>query len=201
MKYIKLYEEFIAEENKSGEIYKPKRNVPTIVDPIKHPELADEFFNLINTAYAEIGGHIKVKSPSDVFSDKDWDFWEGIDIHGTEDFDIILFGSKTKYGIKFAGVGHDGTKDAKRKYIDERGKDLHKPGHYIEVSGKLAEILIKKYGSPSVNTQADVEKVLGKPVEWNGQNPEDPSASGVSWYTRKIAGHDHAKIMLGQPRV
>ena len=73
----------------SGEIYHPKRNKPMIINPREHPELANEFFNLISIAYSSIGGHVYVKSPEDVFSDPAWNWWQGEDIHGSPDFDLI----------------------------------------------------------------------------------------------------------------
>ena len=200
MRNLLTYEQYITEAS-SGEIFKPKRGKPMEFDHTKHPELAGEFFDLISTAYQEIGGHAKIKTPKDIFSDPDWNFWEGVDIHGTEDFDLIMFGQKTKFGIKFSGVGHDGTSQAKREYISARGKDLHKLGYYVEVSGKIAEILIGKYNCPIVTDQPDVEKVLGKKVDWNGKCPDDPKMPGDGWYTRLLGGHPHAKILLGKPKV
>jgi hypothetical protein len=197
--YILQFNDFLLE--RSGDELNPKRNQPLIFDPKKHKDLEDEFFDLISTAYAEVGGHAKVRKPSDVFADPDWNFWEGVDIHGTSDFDMIIFGSKTRYGIKFAGVGHDGSSQAKAEYIKSRGRDLHKLGYYVEVSGKIAEILIRKYNVPIVDDPAEVEKVIGKDIEWNGKNPEAPGSSGDSWYTRYIGGHKHAKILLGRPKV
>jgi hypothetical protein len=200
MKNILTFNEWLNEST-SGEIFKPKRNHPHEFDPKKHPELANEFFELIRTAYAEIGGHAKVKTPADVFADPDWDFWEGVDIHGNENFDIIMFGQKTRYGIKFSGVGHDGTSQAKRAYVASRGEDLHKPGFYVEVSGKIAEILIDKYNCPIVTDERDVEKVLGKNVEWFGKHPDDRVMPGNGWYVRNLGGHAHAKILLGRPKI
>ncbi len=200
MKLLQTFEEWLHEAT-SAEIFRPKRNRPIQFDARKYPELANEFFGLINTAYAELGGHAKVKSPGDVFADPDWNVWVGTDIHGDENFDIIMFGQKTKYGIKFSGVGHDGTSQAKRTYISAQAEDLRKLGHYVEVSGKIADILISKYDCPIVDSREDVERVLDKSVIWAGENPYDKSAPGDSWYIRKIGGHDHAKIMLGRPRV
>lgn len=197
MKRFKLFEEFIFEKS-SGEIFNPKRGKPVKFDPKQHPELADEFFDLISTAYAEIGGHAKIKSPMDVFSDPDWNYWQGIDIHGSEDFDIIMFGSKTRWGVKYSGVGHDGTKDAKREYIASRGKDLKKLGFYVEVSGKLADILINSYGVPVVSDPATVERVLGKKVEWIGSKD---GQLGGGWYSRKIGNDFHDKILIGRPKI
>lgn len=197
MKHIKLFEEFLI-ETASGDILNPKKNVPLKFDPKKHKELAPELFDLIQTAYSELGGHVKIKKPEDIFSDPDWNYWEGIDIHGDQDFDLIMWGQNTKYGIKYSGVGHDGSKEAKKAYLDEKGKELKMNGFYAEVSGKIAEIFINKYKCPVVSNQADVERVLGKKIDWQG-NIE--GSTGDGWYTRKIGGHNHSKIMLGHPKV
>jgi hypothetical protein len=188
-------------ESTSGEIFKPKRGKKVEFNHRKYPELANELFTLINTAYAEIGGHSKVTNPNDVFNDPDWDYWAGTDIHDSSDFDIIVFGKKTKFGIKYSGVGHDGSKEAKREYLEQRGKELKQLGYYVEVSGKIAEILMNKYKVPTVDSQKDVEKILGKPVEWLGKNPSDSSSSGDSWYRRTLGGKPHNKIMLGKPKI
>lgn len=207
MKNIPTFDEFLIEssitlnEKTSGEIFKPKRGKSYKFNSTKYPELAGEFFDLISTAYQAIGGHSKVKTPDDVFADPDWNWWEGKDLHGTPDFDLIMFGTKTKFGVKFAGVGHDGSRIAKRDYIQSRARDLMKPGFYIEVSGKIAEILMNDYGVPQVINQEDVERVLGKEIDWKGKSPDGPGINGNGWYTRKIAGHPHTKIMLGKPKV
>ena len=197
MKHIKLFEQFLDEKS-SGEIFDPKRNKTIKFDAKKYPELAGEFYNLISTAYAEIGGHAKIKSPNDVFSDPDWNYWEGVDIHNDNNFDMIMFGQKTKYGIKYSGVGHDGSSPAKRAYITARGTELQQLGYYIEVSGKIAEILLEKYGVPVVTDEAIIEKVLGKDVDFIGTIKGMP---GNGWYSRILAGHAHNKILLGRPKI
>ena len=197
MKKIKLFEDFIGEKS-SGELFNPKRNKTIQFDAPKYPELEDEFFDLISVAYAELGGHAKIKSPKDVFSDPDWNYWEGIDIHGDNNFDMIMFGQKTNYGIKYSGVGHDGSSAAKREYISARGKELKKLGYYIEVSGKIAEILLNSYDVPVVTDPIIIEKVLGKSVEFIGTIEGMP---GNGWYSRILGGHSHNKILLGRPKV
>jgi hypothetical protein len=196
-----LLKEIRSVKEDSGEALDTQKDKWITFDPKpKEKELDDEFFKLIQTAYKEIGGHAKVKSPNDVFSDPDWTFWQGVDIHGSPDLDLIVWGQHTKYGVKFSGVGHDGEKDSTREYLNHKSEVLKKPGYYGEVSGKLAAILMGKYGATSVDNKEDVEKVLGKPVEWNGKNPEDASAKGNGWYTRDIGGTKHAKILLGKPK-
>ena len=186
-------------EKASAEVFNPvKRGKEYQFDPRKHPELAPEIFDLINTAYAELGGHLKVKEPEDVLKNTEWSYWSGVDIHGSPDFDIVMFGQKTPYGVKFSGVGHDGEKDSKRAYLDQRGEDLKKPGFYIECSGKLAEILINKYHCPVVEDEAEIRKLIPTMTKFIG--PME-GVSGEGWYTRPIGGHDHAKIIVGRPKV
>lgn len=185
-------------EASTGQIFKPVRGKPIKFNPRRHPEIAPELFDMIQAAYAEIGGHAKIKAPADVLTNSEWTYWEGIDIHNDPDFDVVFFGQYTKYGLKFSGIGHDGTSDAKRAYLQNRAAALKKSGYYIEVSGKLAQILINKYGVPVVADENAVEQVLGKKVKWLGNIPGDDT---YGWYERSIAGHPHAKILVGRPKV
>lgn len=190
-----------ALDERSGELFHPPKKSWVQVDKDKYKEeLEDEFYQLISKAYEPIGGHSKVKKPGDVFKDPDWTFWKGMDIHGSPDFDLIVWGKKTKYGIKYSGVGHDGEKETKREYLRQRAVDLHKHGYYIEVSGKLAEILINKYNVPTVDNREDVDELLPKEFKWHGDHPNGES-SGHGWYTRMIGGEPHTKIILGRPKV
>lgn len=200
MKKIKLYEDFVTEN--SGEVLKTKPGKWVKVDPRKHKELSGEFFDLINIAYSTIGGHVKIKTPEDVFGDTKWTFWQGVDLHGSPDLDVILWGSDTKFGVKFSGVGHDGMKDSTKEYLVHTSNVLKKSGYYIEVSGKLADIMMDKYNVPSIDVQEDVEKLLkGKDIEWHGEHPENKSLSGNGWYTRMLGGSPHTKILIGNPKI
>jgi hypothetical protein len=197
--HILKFADFIAEKS-SGEIFAPPRGKTIDFDVKNHPELAEEFFNLIQIAYKELGGHAKIQTPADVFKDPDWNFWEGIDIHNTNDFDIIVFGQKSRYGIKLSGVGHDGKDDSKKFYLNKTADQLQTPGFFMEVSEKLSQIFIKKYGVNVINDQKTVEAILGKKVEWLGENPEEPEFAGDGWYRRMLGGKPFVKIMIGKPR-
>lgn len=186
------------EEGVSGSVFKTKKNKRIqIKDPENVPGLAEEFFDLIQAAYMAIGGHAKIQTPKDVFADKNRNYWEGVDLHGDEDFDLILFGQNTKYGVKYSGVGHDDSKEAKKAYLSKFTEDLFKPGNYLEVSENLADILLNK-NVPVVDKEDDVVKVLGKQVQRIG---ELVGKEGNGWYTRNIGGHAHDKILVGRPKI
>jgi hypothetical protein len=161
--------------------------------------LEPEFYELIQTAYAPIGGHVNFKSPKDIFADKEIDFWQGIDLDNEPDLDVIVFGKKTKYGIKLTGVGHDGAKESKKEYLEAKAKDLSKTGFFNEVSGKIAEIMLEKYRISAVTNKEDIEKVLGKEIEFLGDHPDGVTV-GYGWYSRLLGGHQHIKILLGKPK-
>jgi len=194
---LKTYDMFLES---SGDELNLKRNKWKKMSRKDAEKVSDEIYNLIEIAYSEIGGHLKVNSPDDVTKDESWNFWEGVDIHDSPDLDVVIWGKKTKYGVKFSGVGHDGKKDSKRKYLDQRGSDLKNLGFFIEVSGKLAEILMAKYEVPYVEGEENINKILNKQVEYHGDHPVDASLPGKGWYSRKIGGKLMSKIVLGRPK-
>lgn len=189
---------------RSAEILGTKKNKweKIEVSRLSKEEISDletEFFGLIDNAYKPIGGHVNFKTPSDVFKDKDLDFWKGIDIDEEPGLDVIVFGKTTKYGIKLTGVGHDGQKQSTTEYLNDKAKSLSKIGFFNEVSGKLADILILKYKIPAVTDKDSIEKVLGKEIEYLGEHP-DGKTPGIGWYSRSLGGHRHIKILLGKPK-
>lgn len=200
MRYIKTFEDFINEKYTAS--LGLKKNKWSGIEKADKKELEPEFFDLISTAYAEIGGHLKVKSKEDVFKDPKWNYWKMIDIDEDPEADLIVFGQKGKYGIKYSGVGHDGQKISKRKYLDDRGKDLKVNGFYGEVSKKFAEILLKKYDVPTVDNEDAVRKILKKKdIVWHGAHPTKPDMPGNGWYERGISGNKQLKILVGRPKI
>jgi hypothetical protein len=193
---IKKYLEFLTHKY-SGEIFKPKRDEYEVLDQEvlkKHPELSDEFFDLIKIAYYSIGGNAKIKSPDDLFNDPNINYWGGIDLHDTSDYDIIVFGKKTKFGIKIAAGGHDGEVDSKRRYLEEFNKKINSYGFYTEVSDKFGKFIMKYLKVPLITSQEEVEKVLNKKVNWIGEYDGHDG-----WYERKIGDVLHKKFLIGNP--
>lgn len=193
------FQEFLNE--KYSETLNLPKNKWQNIDPKKHKELQDEFFDLITVAYAEIGGNANINKPEDVFSDSGMTFWQVADIDDIPDADLVMFGKNTKYGVKFAGIGHDGSREAKKFYVATRAKELTNRGYYMEASKKLADILIAKYKVPIVNDEESIRKVLGKDIEWHGTHPYDKNKPGDGWYIRKIGNSFYPKILLGRPKV
>ena len=157
--------------------------------PIPSSELKKydkEIFDLIQNAYAPIGGHPNYKSKDDV-SSQDADY-EVINLDSDPDIDAVSV-EKGRSGMKkFVGMGHDGSSAAKSALINHKAQLLKHPGYYIEVSGKVKDILLAK-GVKPITDEVIVRKMLkGKEITWH----EDGS------YDRMIGGEKHRKMMMGQ---
>lgn len=152
----------------------------------------DEIFDLIQNAYAYIGGHANYKSANDVTGAEGDAEYEVIDLDRDDEIDAVSISKKHPAGTKFAATGHDGSKPAKSAVINHKADLLKKSGYYVEVSGKIKDILISK-GAPIVTDPEVIQKVLvGKEIK---------NINSDGSYVRTIAGHDHEKIMLGHPKV
>jgi hypothetical protein len=198
MKHIKVFEKFVyeSEQETFADVFKTKNKWEKLSDKEKKI-LKDEIFDLISTAYAPIGGHVKVSKSDDII-DPDWDVWSAIDLDDDPHTDAVTFGKKIKHGIKFSGIGHDGSKEAKTAVFKTRSELLKKKGFFVEVSGKPAEIFVFKYNVPIIDKVEDIEKVVGKKVKFVGENPDVPNTYG--WYSRSIGGGaEHLKLLLGLP--
>jgi len=53
-------------------------------------KLADEFMELVDIAYFDMGGHLKVKSAKDLIR-SDWDVWYANDIDEDPHADVVFF--------------------------------------------------------------------------------------------------------------
>ena len=207
---VKTYEEFVSTDLNAKKGQWTNVKIPN--DQKKKDQYENEFFKMIDVAYKPLGGHAKIKSPDDVFLDKKWDIWKGIDIDDDPDFDIIVWGETTPFGIKSCGVGHDGTDESKKKYLKSKVDDFNdkSKNYYGEVSDKLAAILINKYNAPVIDDPEQIQKILGdkKVQEFSGIHPDvksgkstDKDSPGKGWYKRVIGGHSHWKTIVGNPKI
>ncbi len=158
--------------------------------PLTAPELAqskEEIFLLINNAYAPIGGHPNLNTPEDVSSIGDT--LSVIDVDADPEIDAVAVTKRRAGGTKHVAMGHDGGRLAKSSVVNKTADDLKTSGHYIEVSGKILDIL-KAKGVDVVNDEETVTSVLkGKSIVWHGDGT----------YTRIIGGEKHRKVLMGKP--
>ena len=161
--------------------------------------IADELYSLIDTAYAKIDGHFDFKGPGNLPSDHT--DWLAIDIDGDPEPDALRVSKGKSSGQKTTVAGHDGTRKAIDIYLAKTAELLKEEGFYGEMSKAIAHIMITRHNVPFVPSHEDVERVLGKKVDWTGPHPGGKYPGYDGWYEREISGtHLDMKIMLGIPR-
>lgn len=152
-------------------------------------DYADDILTLIKNAYAAIGGHPNYQNLDDIEPSQ---LFTVIDIDDDPEPDAVSVAKQRPAGKKSVAMGHDGTQPAKRVVINKKVSDLKKPGNYVEVSGKIKDILIAK-GVPVITDKEVIKRVLAdKEITFVGNDGE---------YSRKIGGTDHVKILLGNPKI
>ena len=152
-------------------------------------KFSKEIFDLINNAYAPIGGNPNYQSPSDVDGREGDANYLVIDFDDDPEFDAVVVDKTKSSGVKGAAMGHDGSKEARSLAVNFLAIMLKNKGHYIEVSGKIKDILIAK-GVPVVTDKETIQKVMkGKNIEMNDDGT----------YQRYLGGKKHTKTMMGNP--
>ena len=175
------------------------------LDPYDDVTLSDEIYDLIQNAYADVElepgkyGNAKVQSPEDLPAG--YTVMKAADIDGDPEPDYFRGGKMRSGRYKMGIVGHDGSRAAIDMYLEETAKELISGG-IAEMSGKIAHVMITRYGVPAVTSKEQVESMLGKSVEWLGVHPSEKYAerygsSYEGWYNRGIGGKSHMKILLG----
>ena len=145
-------------------------------------------YKLISNAYAPLGGHPNLKSPEDI--NKAGDMFAVIDVDNDPDIDAVAVTKRRTGGTKHVAIGHDGGSKAKSAAVNHTANSLKRQGHYIEVSGKILDIL-KAKGVDIVNDEETIKRVLkGKEIKMH------PDGS----YDRYIGGEKHRKVMMGKPK-
>ena len=154
-------------------------------------DYSEEIFNLIDNAYAQIGGHPNYKSADNVTGSEGDAEYEVIDLDDDPEIDAVSVSKNKTGGIKLVATGHDGSKAAKSKVVNHKVEMLKQPGYYIEVNGKIKDILLAK-GVEPITDEETVRKVLkGKEIKWLGDGE----------YKRAIGGDIHTKMLMGKPNV
>jgi len=179
------------------ELTLPKKKWIRITDKKELDQLKLNLFNLIDNAYEPLGGHYDFTSPEKIMNQK-YTFWKVVDIDEDPEADAVLMGKNVRGKTKHVGLGHDGAKPSKKTALTHKSDLLKSGGHYVEVNGRPAISYMIKGNVPAIEDEATVRKLLkGKDIIWHGEHPTDKTAPGKGWYTRKKAGHDMTKIIVG----
>ena len=201
MTYIKtlieqLVKDTLKDLDKEESSEEPSEELPVLkkghweaVGPKELHAFQQEIYDMVQSSYGGIGGHPNFSSPSDI-NTSDANKWEVINVDDDPYPDAVTAAKSKPSGNKGVMGATDGQSASKRAYISRRIEQMSKPGNYIEVSHKIADILMGA-GVPIVDNEEVVRKTLGKDITWLGDS---------GWYEREIGGSKHRKIMLGIPK-
>jgi len=155
----------------------------------------NNLFYLVNLAYDDIGGNVRINSPDRVSRDKDLNFWIAADINNDPYADQVIFGKKTQYGIKLSGFGHNGEILKLGKLFDKMADILRQEGFYDESSDKCAQIFLMKK-VPIVHDINIVKKIFPD-FGADAKFIDDTN----TWYERTInsKGEKSKEILFGKP--
>jgi hypothetical protein len=155
------------------------------------PDLVD----MIKTSYMKVGGHPKINGVGDLSAE--YSDWIVLDIDDDPEADLGVFGNPNAKGRKLGASATDGTPAAKQA-LQHLKQQLFTNGWWAEVSDAPAHIAINKLGLKPIDREEFVRELLaGKDIEWHGEHPEGKFPGTRGWYSRKIGGVPHAKIIVG----
>ena len=192
MSMIKL-KDLLLEDDTFHSIFKKKNKWIEWINRGDLAKIKKELFVLINGAYGPIGGHVGITNINKIL-DPRYTWWEAIDSDDDPYADAVMFGKKTRGGIKIGGIGHDGTSSSKSDLMHMKVKLLNRSGYWVEASGRPAEIYYGK-GAAYVKDPKTVQKLFpGSKITWLNDKGR---------YTRTLSGTQKTDIetLFGKPRI
>ena len=147
-----------------NEINIPKKKWTTILSRADKEEVGDDLVGLVQGAYATTKAGSFVNSIKDVLP-SDWEVYDWD--NDTPGIDSAVFfrkarGDETWRGLKIQGLGHDGQKESKRQAVQRLDIMLKQSGTWIEASGAVKAILLKK-NAPVVTDANILRKLFNDP--------------------------------------
>lgn len=184
MKYIRNFENYtfsdFYDKNKWVKLSKEDRK-----------NLKYELYDIVNLAYSDIGGHVRIDSPEAIVNDNELDFWNAVDIDEDPNVDVVIF-SRRSNGNKISGWGHDGSKESRKEVVNRLKSILRIDGFWIEVSDRPAEILIQS-GCSFIKSESEIRELFpNTKIKWIGDGK----------YTRILEDGKETSIeyVVGKPK-
>lgn len=177
-----------------------------LFDPEKKKAYADVVWDMLQNAYAKIGGIRGSGFSSKEDMIKNIPFWKVAKKDGRV-VAVALY--KDKGGRKMIASATDGTREGRDK-LEAMGKeDIVLQRSYAEVSSNALKFMLARWKGPGdikryMILPKDAEKVLGDELKYPVPD-DDPEAIAHPelkdyFYQREIGGRYHTKLMIGTPR-
>jgi len=155
----------------------------TLYDKSDMNEYRDVVWDLLQIAYEGIGGFMGATSPEHLVS-KTY-LWKMVRRDGK--IIAVCVYRKMAESRKSIGVGHDGTRDAKRDIVKVMKDDIRLDRAWVEASGRAEELHLALGGDMLPNIYAAI---------LTGKNIIELSKDGYH-YTRLLSGVPIEKVIIG----
>ncbi len=163
--------------------------------------VSDSLIDMVRLSYAFMGGWKQIETPQGLKS-KFTHFYLA-DVDDDPDPDAGIFYTDWSGSRKASVIATDGGPESKLKIREMMTKFLSVKGSWVEVSGAPANVMIKKLGLPTIESEEEVRSLLKnlpqEDIEFVGRHPDPSITYGTGWYTRTIGSKRVTKIIVGNP--
>ena len=164
-------------------------------------DVEEDVVQLVKTAYSKIGGFPSLETVGSLKNSITNYYLMDIDEDPEPDVGMLYYkaGDKNK---KASAVVHDGTQESKKIVSATMKNLLSQPGHWIEVSGAPAHILINKLNMKPITDEELVKYLVNfqgareTNIEWHGETDKN-SIGGDGWYSRDHWNGRIVKTVIG----
>lgn len=155
-----------------------------LLTPKEKAEYSEVCWDILQKAYANIGGFGSAQTPEDLA--KDTFLWK-LNRKGGKIVAVRIY--KAQYGRKAIASATDGSHAGKAVLMEIFKEDLTRA--WTECSGAVEKILMRMGGDKYIVPAEYAAKLTNK-------SDIEISEDGLH-YTRKIADHRHEKVIIGSP--
>jgi hypothetical protein len=158
--------------------------------------IAKDIANLVKKSYSDIGGFPDAETEAGVKSK--FTHFNVADVDEDPEPDTGVLYKNMGGSKKIGAIASDGGARAKEILRKQLKSLFAKPNTWAELSGAPANIMINKYGFPTVDNEAQVRSLMpDREITWHGKHPDASVSYGEGWYTRVIDGRPFTKIIVG----
>lgn len=166
-------------------------------DSDRAQELAPAVLELVNGAYAGVGGHVNVRDVHSLFRFDKW--FVHLDAQGKPNV-AVLANKRRNDSYKVSVLATDSSGEAKAALMTVADDVLKRHGYWSEIPYQYAARLASR-GIHMVESEEEVRLLLGRRIdpsfEWYGKHPTKPNLNGAGYYGRAYAGATSIRAIVG----
>ena len=163
-------------------------------------DIAPDVADMVKQSYKDIGGFAGAEGEADI--KKKYTHYYVSDVDEDPEPDVAILYRIQGNSVKASAVATDGTGKARQEIKTMLKQMFNRPNTWVEASGAVGNVMIKKLGLSTLDNEDSVKKLLpDHEITWHGAHPSGGVPYGNGWYSREIGGKPEIKIIVGNPPV